>query len=351
MHPWSWSLTTYTPLGAGLENPPSHEISQVEFRQQQLYLSDLTSQLSSIDAKLKELDRVREKEKKEHISYRDSVFKRFAYKSTGRKEKFEKKAEKEEKVYFDNLHSTQVAQDSRKQLIELIDQAKSTEDDLKKLVDEHQNAQRELDQLYDSIFSGSTPRYPQEDEFEQQSNDALSAYHSLRQTLEAELQVKNLLEQASRAMRACLVHMRGAEGSSTWDMWGGRTMSDMMERNELSSADRQWSSVQLLTQQAKNLSQAVRDLPQVKVAMGNIMSDVFFDNIFTDMAFHDKIKNSIYELNVAADVVERNRQENEIRLNDMGKELKGREERLERSRRDLQDLRSEIFRKIGEGQK
>ncbi|WVW85440.1 hypothetical protein I302_107478 [Kwoniella bestiolae CBS 10118] len=319
-----------------------------DHKQQLLYITDLSSQLSTLTTKLKALDKVREKEKKEHISYRDSVFKRFAYKSTGRREKFEQRAEKEEKDYFDNLRETQLLQDQIKQLSSLLDDAKSTETQLKGLVDQHNAAQRELDQLYDSIFSGQTPKYPDEDVLESQSNDALSSYHSTRQAVEAEQQVKSLLEQASRAMRLSLNHLSSAEGYSTWDMWGGGTMSDMMERNELSSADRQWASVQMLTQQAKHLSGYVRDLPAVKVAMGNIMSDVFFDNIFTDMAFHEKIKQSQYEMNVAADVVERNRQENEIRLNGLGGELRGKEDRLERTRRELQELRSEIFRKVGE---
>ncbi|WWC90525.1 uncharacterized protein L201_005461 [Kwoniella dendrophila CBS 6074] len=316
--------------------------------QQRTYITELETQLGQVETKLNELNKRRERDLKDHLKYKDSTFKRFAYKATGQKEKFSLKASKEEKDYFDGLRETQLNEDTKKQLIDQLTQAKSVENDLKNTVDKHQKAQEELNNLYNSIFKGSTPNYPEEDEFENKTNQLLNEYQNLRQILDCENRVKGLIEQASRSMRMSLNHLSSAESYSTWDMWGGGTMSDMMERNELSSADRQWSQVQMLILQAKHLSpNYVRDLPQVKVAMGNIMSDVFFDNIFTDMAFHEKIKQSKFEMNQAADLVERNLQENQIRLNQLNQDLNSKSKALEQSRLDLQNKRSEIFRRIG----
>ncbi|WWC63474.1 uncharacterized protein I303_106077 [Kwoniella dejecticola CBS 10117] len=320
-----------------------------DLNQQRSYITDLEGQLSAINNKLSTLDKRREKDLKDHLKYRDSVFKRFAYKASGQKEKFQDKAAKEEKDYFDGLRETQLNEDQKKSLNDLLSQAKTTEGDLVGVAEKHKNAQGELDRLYDSIFQGQTPNFPDEDRLEEYSNQTLQEYHNTRQTVDAENQVAGLIREASQAMRMALNHLSSAESYSTWDMWGGGTMSDMMERNELSSADRAWSRVQMLNLQAKHLSPYVRDLPEVRVAGGSIMSDVFFDNIITDMAFHEKIKQSQYEMNQAADMVERNLQENKIRLDQLNSDMAEKSRRLEQSRKDLQAKRSDIFRRISRG--
>jgi len=75
-------------------------------------------------------------------------------------------------------------------------------------------------------------------------------------------------------------------------MFGGGAMTDMMERNVLSSAEGYASQAQILVQQAMMASPQVQPIGEISIAHGSIMSDVIFDNIFTDMAFHDKIKAS-----------------------------------------------------------
>lgn len=69
--------------------------------QQGKYLSDMQAELKRVNAGLQKLEATRKKELKEHEQYRDSVMKRFAYRVSGKKEKFAAKAEKEEKEYFD----------------------------------------------------------------------------------------------------------------------------------------------------------------------------------------------------------------------------------------------------------
>ncbi|WWC71403.1 uncharacterized protein I206_105358 [Kwoniella pini CBS 10737] len=317
-----------------------------DLNQQRSYISDLENQLSKVNKIINDLDKKREKDLKDHLKYRDSVFKRFAYKASGQKEKFQDKALKEEKDYFEGLRELQLNEDTKNNLNNQLNQAKLFENNLIKIVEKHKNSQIELDKLYDSIFQGQSPNFPDEDKLEEYSNQCLQEYHNIRENLDSENQIKNLIKEASNTMRISLNHLNSAESYSTWDMWGGGSMSDMMERNELSSADRSWSKVQMLILQAKHLSPLVRDLPKVQVAGGSIMSDVFFDNIFTDMAFHDKIKQSQYEMNQAADIVEMNLQENEIRLNQLNNDIVDKSRRLEQSRKDLQSKRSDIFRQI-----
>jgi uncharacterized membrane protein len=65
--------------------------------QQTSHLTDLRSQLASIEKRLAKLTQKTESQRKEHESLRDSTTRRIAFKLVGQKGKFESKAEKEER--------------------------------------------------------------------------------------------------------------------------------------------------------------------------------------------------------------------------------------------------------------
>lgn len=65
--------------------------------QQTAYLKDLEVQLRRSEEKLKKLAETTKKERKEHEALRDSTARRLAHKLTGRREKFEARASKEER--------------------------------------------------------------------------------------------------------------------------------------------------------------------------------------------------------------------------------------------------------------
>lgn len=73
---------------------------------QKRYIVDLERQAADAAHRLEQLGSRRKRELKEHESYRDSVMKRFAYKIGGKMEKFEARAAKEEREYFDVLRSS-----------------------------------------------------------------------------------------------------------------------------------------------------------------------------------------------------------------------------------------------------
>jgi hypothetical protein len=142
----------------------------------------------------------------------------------------------------------------------------------------HQQAQRELDNLYDSIFKGPTPGFPDEDAKESDVATALQQYQDAKNKTEAEGKAVMILVDAQRVMMAAMYAIKDALRYSTRDMWGGGSITDMMERNCLAQAKARLAEVRMLVRQAQNFSAAVKDLPPVNVAQGNLMSDVFFDS-------------------------------------------------------------------------
>lgn len=115
---------------------------------------------------LRSLKRALEKEQKEHESYRDSTMKRIAFRVSGQKEKFASKQEKEEKEYLQAVQKHFSAQQQMDHLNSSVEETAKKIEELQGLEKVHQNAQAELDKLYDSTFKGPMPEYPEEDRME-----------------------------------------------------------------------------------------------------------------------------------------------------------------------------------------
>lgn len=264
------------------------------------YVDDLEQQFAEATRKLRELGEKRKRELKEHESYRDSVMKRFAYKMGRKTEQFEARAAKEEREYFDALQEEHQAGVATKNLGVMLDDAKAVRADLEAAAATHARAQADLDNLYDAIFAGPSPGFPEEDEREAATDAAVRAYQESRARAEAEGQVVAILTRALQRLHGALLDMQDALQASRADLFGGGTFADMMERSALSSADAQVQQARAMVRQAQRVSPLVRNLPPVKISQGNLLGDVFFDNIFSDMAFHDKIKQSNFEVNRCA---------------------------------------------------
>jgi hypothetical protein len=316
--------------------------------QQQRYIADLQNELASVQKRLNELERVRQKELKEHESYRDSVMKRFAFKVSGKKEKFEERAAKEEREYFDVLQQEHQATEMKKSIETMLAEAVRVRQGMEQDVARHNQAQRDLDNLYDSIFKGPTPGFPDEDAKEKEVTEALQQYHDARAKAESEGQAVKILTDAQTSIRNALMSMQEALAYSTRDMWGGGSFTDMLERNALSQAESRLVYARMLVNQAQRFSPAVKALPNVHIAQGSLMSDVFFDNIFTDMMFHEKIEQSTAEVERCAMVLNRELQGAAERHKQLSMGMDARVKRLEDCRVALQKIREGVFDRLGE---
>ncbi|KAH6648634.1 hypothetical protein BKA67DRAFT_369262 [Truncatella angustata] len=324
-----------------------HAVPDLE--QQKIYIADLDRQLASIAKRIKELNRKREKEFKEHEKYRDSVMRRFAYKVGGKKEKFESRAAKEEREYFDALQDEHKANDQQKSLQNLRGEALRAKTDLEQQVSRHNQAQQDLDGLYNRIFLGTTPGFPEEDEKERLCTLASQAYQDARSKADAQQQAVSSLQEAQKRLKGASIDIEDALDYSRMDMFGGGSMTDMMERNALHKAEMQVSDALWHFGHAKRMDPLIHDLPPLKIARGNMMSDVFFDNIFTDMAFHDKIKDSKTELHRCLDVLNAQLQGASSKFKDLDQDQKNKSSSLDQARSDLQKTRQQIFeRSTGE---
>ncbi|KAH8676107.1 hypothetical protein BX600DRAFT_454336 [Xylariales sp. PMI_506] len=321
-----------------------------DLEQHRRHLADLEAQLQQSKKHIRQLDANREKEFKEHKTYRDSVLRRFAYKASGNREKFEARAAKEEREYFEALQEEHKAKAMDDNLEALKQEALAAKGNLETQAARHGEAQRELDSLYDSIFQGPTPGFPEEDARESQSAAALQSYHDARVRSEAETQALGQLQEAARNLGVGMMCVEEALSHSRFDMFGGGTLADMMERDALHRAEMAVMRAQQLVSQAQRYSPAVQSLPPVAIAHGSIISDVVFDNIFTDMAFHDKIKASREEMRRCVALMGAQVEACRARQREFGALERVQAENLEAARTALQKARQEIFERLGAGE-
>lgn len=213
----------------------------------------------------------------------------------------------------------------------------------------HTQAQRDLDSLYNSLFQGPTPDFPEEDATERDLQFVDQECAAARMKLEAQQQAANLLNQATVRLKAALSHIEDALDHSRMDMFGGGSMSDFLERDALHNAESQVQQMQMLVMQAQRYADQVRNLPAVRISQGSLVGDVLFDNIFSDMEFHDKIKTSREEVRRCGAALAAQVQQAGARVQQCEVEMARLSEQRSSARGALQKARERIFERLGNG--
>ncbi|KAH6839490.1 hypothetical protein B0I37DRAFT_394035 [Chaetomium sp. MPI-CAGE-AT-0009] len=285
--------------------------------QQKRLIADLESVAAESDRRLVHMEAKRKKEFGDHETYRDSVLRRFAFKATGQRAKFEARAQKEETEYFQALQAEQSQQQINRNLKEQVAAARQVATELEAQVAQRDSAQQELDRLYESIFGGPTPSLPDEDESEQRAGAALRAYQDARGRAEAEQMAVRLLADAQRGMQGATKAMEQARSASRHDMWSGGSLADVMERNALQRAESAMLAARMQVVQAQR-----------------------------DMAFHEEIKAAAARVQQAALRLDAIAAEAGVRAQDLDAELKRKEKDLRDARVALQKIRESAFESL-----
>ena len=317
-----------------------------QLKQQNAYIADLDSQINNTRKRVNDLKKKTASELKDHEKYRDSTFRRFAHKASGKKEKFAEKAAKEEKEYFDAIQEQKSAEDELAYVKQLRDEAEIRKNEITSQSNRHDTLQAELDALYNSIFAGHTPEFPDEDRKEEACNAASAQVQNLNQRLERERHILFLLGQTVVKLSAAREYLDGAYGMSQYDMFGGGTMASMQKRNYLERAESAIQQVRMLQQQVKQVAPEIPGLGQLNIAMGSIWSDVVFDNIFTDMQMHDQVKQSIVQVDRAGNKCSDIIRQREAQEKSLQREVDQAKAKLQHSRLELQQAREEAFRRV-----
>ncbi|KAI5367960.1 hypothetical protein Slin15195_G030940 [Septoria linicola] len=342
---------------ADKNNELLNELRQTDYapsslKQNTAYISDLQGQISKTDKELVRLHQITEDERKDHVSYRDSNFKRYMHKMGGSKgkDKFASKSEKEEKEFLDAWQKERSTKESRDEQSRALEQAQSDKTNLENDCQRHETAQSSLDALYNSIFSGPTPDVPGEDDLERAVQQSKQTFDFNNQALSSEKQALSLLSRADQSLQQAHVHMQDALRRSRRDTYlGGGGFTDMMERDALAQSQNAIHATQRHMDEARRVQPQLRPLTEISIDQGHLFSDVLFDNIFTDMAQHERIKNSDMQLAAAARDLHGQIGEQRGRCQGADANLKQAGADLEAARKELQRVRGEAFERLAGG--
>ncbi|KAI0127161.1 hypothetical protein BJ170DRAFT_364333 [Xylariales sp. AK1849] len=302
------------------------------------YVAALDEKLAILQQDIQSLDQKREKEFRVHKSYRDSVLKRFAYRVSGQTGKFTARAEKEQREYFDALQQEHQAKVAEQRLQDQRFEALDTQSKLETTVARYTQAQSELDALYDGIFKGPTPEFPEEDKLEQGREEALRIYHTSVAALESDQQVANLVTDAKRKAKSALDEVREA-------LSGGHMASSTTERRTLQNADRELNAMQDLVAQARRISPRVASLTPVRIQYKLAGGDAH-DNPDGRTAFHDRIRIWRTAIEINLDTLSQQVELAKSRCHESDMELDSKLQALEVVKAELSTTRARIFEDI-----
>ncbi|RDA88248.1 hypothetical protein CP532_0310 [Ophiocordyceps camponoti-leonardi (nom. inval.)] len=309
------------------------------------FITELNSQIRHSDEKLQSLKKKCDSGLKAHQKVRHSQLRRFVYTATGQKEAFAHKEESGERDYMNALQRMQREHTINQSLKEQRKEATRTRHELEEAAKRHREAQRKLNELYHTIFSGPTPQFPEEDEAEKMCHELVLRYRSARRWWEAETRAVQLLTEGNGLMDEALAQTRDALSYSRAELVGtGGGLYEMMERNRLSKADRLISLARLQMTKAQKVSPHVKALSDEK--SNNHVRSVYFNAYSDDMTFRDQVKRNIGDTQRYSDAVKTELDAALQRQAKLKDDLEQRRAELRDGRAILQKAREGVFEAV-----
>jgi len=186
------------------------EHAEVSLSQHEKYVSNLRTEITAAEDHLQRLVVTLQNEQKDHEKYSDSTMRRLAYRLGGRSEQFAAKAAKEEREYLAAKHEEWRFRETRDGLSKRLESAEAEKIALQKAKKEHLEAQRELEGLYDEIFNGPTPEYPEEDAVEQPFRTVKADYDAVQGKIQGSRQAVTSLTEAVKEMEIVIKEIESA---------------------------------------------------------------------------------------------------------------------------------------------
>lgn len=332
-----------------LEGLHATESAPSQLYQQIQYLQDLHEQSNKTAKNVERLKSKTAQELNDHKKYNESTFRRFAHKASGRTEKFNEKAAREEKEYFEAIQAQRSAEDELNYVRQLIAEAEEKKQAYEKEANLHSTYQRDLDALYNSIFTGHTPEFPEGAQRERAVEETNGRLQTVQQRLEKERHVLDLIKKLCGRLLDAKRLLMTAHDMATRDMFSdGMSQSN----NCLQQADSSVRQARMLSQQLRQIDPKadVQGLGAVDVHIGDIWSDIVFVNGFSDGDMRARIRRAETQIDWALQKGARVMKGQQVREKELVAEVGRVAAELRERRVELQWSREEAFRRVTGGE-
>ncbi|KAI1430111.1 hypothetical protein F5Y12DRAFT_709121 [Xylaria sp. FL1777] len=231
------------------------------------HIRDLDSELQHTQNSIRALRNDQRREYMKYERHHASVIERWIYKVTGNEAKFAAKVKREGDRYAQILEKLQQANAIKHELEEMRIRALSARVQLREDCTRREEAQREFNALYASLFRGPSSPSPEVDVAERNVESALRAYEESYLKLKKDQEVERILKEATLSIRSTLTFLDEAL-CDLRSIFVRCMLADRMKQFALLNAILAIEKAQKDISRAQQFSTEVQGLPRIDVSLG-----------------------------------------------------------------------------------
>jgi len=182
------------------------------------YINRIKESINEQANKLKDLHEEVETRFKIHKSFCDCIAHRLFHRTAQAREEYEADSLKAEQNYFAALGAQSRAEARRAQLESDLEAAIGEREELEKGVREHDELRKEIDEMYERLFDGPTPGFPEEDAAEEAYKAAKEEHDVTKERIQKSRQALRLLHLAQERLPQAQKYLASAQKQGK-EMW------------------------------------------------------------------------------------------------------------------------------------
>ena len=267
-------------------------------------LPQITKRLQNAEASAKTTrDNIRKfdkrsKDQHERLqSLKHSSVKRAWYRTTG---KLEEKIEEEEKYWLKEYELVQGAKARGEEQEKEVEDAKKLHHQCVESKNIYEQAQKDLNDLMEQLFAGPTPSFPSEDELEQSLISTRQRLVDVNVLAKRQQYIANSLQRALECLVGALQSLQSSLQMNTFDLFSRGGYADWMVHSALAQARDLAARAQFLVSEVRRIEPTTPHIGDIHIEQDNLVFNIIFDNIFTDLRVRQIIQESLVKIQRAA---------------------------------------------------
>ena len=236
----------------------------------------------------------RSKEQHERLqSLKHSSVKRAWYRTTG---KLEERIQEEEKHWLKEYELVQGAKARGEEQEKEVGDAKKLYDQCVESKRIYEQAQKDLNNLMERLFDGPTPSFPSEDELEQSLVSTRQRLDDVNVLAKRQQYITNSLQRALECLVGALQALQSSLQMNTFDLFSRGGYADWMVHSALAQARDLAARAQFLVSEVRRIEPTTPHIGDIHIQQDNLVFNIIFDNIFTDLRVRQIIQESIFKV-------------------------------------------------------
>ncbi|CAF0789871.1 unnamed protein product [Adineta ricciae] len=260
------------------------------------YLADCQNYARITQDKITEFNTAAEREHKRLLAIKGHGLRHVWYKVQG---KLEERLGEQEKVWLKEFEKCKQEEEHLIELKKEIHSAAKYLHECQITHDEFVKTKRMLDEMLEHFFSGETPSYPDEDFMEQNLKKQQEQLTSLQTQHRLLTNVFQLLHSAHQSIIIARHALHDAIKMNTFDLAAKSSFADMAANSNLARARNATIRAQDLIDEAKRVSPNIRHIADLRIRQDNLVFNLMFDNIWTDLNMRFRIGEALQRLSRA----------------------------------------------------